>query len=56
MTLTRAQLTVKLYGGEDYRIYDGERLVATVYHEADLAWLLDRDAGPRERPTTDPSE
>ena len=56
MTLTREQVTVQLYGGEDYRIYDGTRLVATVYHEEDLAWLLDRDAGLRERPTTDPRE
>lgn len=33
-------LRVELYGGEDYRIYDGVRLVATVYAEADLPRLL----------------
>lgn len=42
-TLTRDQLTVQLYGGEDYRIYAGTRLVATVYNIADLEWFLDRD-------------
>ena len=42
-TLSREQLRVELYGGEDYRIYDGTRLVATVYAKADLTWLLDRD-------------
>jgi hypothetical protein len=42
--LTREQLTVKLYGGEDYRVYDGARLIATVYAESDLRWLLDRAA------------
>ena len=49
MTLTREHLTVQLYGGEDYRIYDGTRLVATVYNEADLVWLLDRDAAQQTR-------
>lgn len=31
-----SKLRIVLYGGEDYRIYDGTRLVATVYAEADL--------------------
>ena len=47
--LTREQLTVELYGGEDYRVYDGTRLIATVYAEDDLIWLLDRDAQQLER-------
>ena len=47
-TLNRAQLRVELYGGEDYRIYDGSRLVATVYAQADLTWLLDRDIEQRD--------
>lgn len=46
--LTRDRLTVQLYGGEDYRIYDGTRLVATVYAHDDLVWLLDRDATQEE--------
>ena len=48
--LTRDRLTVQLFGGEDYRIYDGERLIATVYAESDLRWLLDRDAGKEMQP------
>ena len=47
--LTREKLTVELYGGEDYRVYDGTRLIATVYAEDDLIWLLDRDAQQLER-------
>ena len=47
MKMSRETLRVELYGGEDYRIYDGTRLVATVYAQADLKWLLDRDTALR---------
>ncbi len=46
--LSREQLRVELYGGEDYHVYDGGRLVAIVYAETDLSWLLDRDIVQRD--------
>jgi hypothetical protein len=40
--LMREQITVKLYGGEDYRLYRGKELLATVYALDTVKWLLDR--------------
>ena len=47
--LTRDQITVRLYGGEDYRLYVGARLIATVYAQGDLEWLLDREDLTRQQ-------